>query len=582
MKKNTIKYLLLLSILPAAISAQDFDESFLSSLPEDVRADLINQKAKKDSLEEVQYRRPSTFIKKQDPASDVFGAEIFSMMQSTLMPINEPNFDGSYLLDFGDELQIQFIGQKSSIFKTAIERDGSINIPEIGKIFVSGLSLDKAVNYIKNLVSNTYIGVEAFISLTNVRDIQVLVAGNVLNPGPYVLNGNSNVFHALSVAGGPSEGGSYRAINLSRENKVIETFDLYNIFIFGKSSFGNRLRSGDIVFVEPSQNIVTVGGAVKRPGNYELTNEESLYQAISFSNGLTKYADSSGIKFSRLEDNSVIFSDIEDINTLKGIQSEDADKIYIKSILVRNVAINGAVQFPGIYPMKEGDGIKEIIKISGGYTENAYPFGGILINEATRIINENARDQLNQKFLSNILAVVATNPENSSDLKSYITLLDNIKSSPVSGRVSAEFNLDLLEQNSDLDILLQEGDTVTIPEFLNQVYVFGEVHSSGTTPYLDGKDYKYFVESKGGFNAFSDKENIFVLHPNGETERIKFSKNLFMSEKRNDDVSIYPGSIIFVPRKIDDEFIRRQTIQAYTSMLGNLGVSLASISVLKD
>ena len=110
MKKNIIKYLLLLSILPAAISAQDFDESFLSSLPEDVRADLINQKAKKDSLEEVQYRRPSTFIEKQDPNSDVFGAEIFSMMQSTLMPINEPNFDGSYILDFGDEIQIQLIG----------------------------------------------------------------------------------------------------------------------------------------------------------------------------------------------------------------------------------------------------------------------------------------------------------------------------------------------------------------------------------------------------------------------------------------------------------------------------------------
>ena len=115
--------------------------------------------------------------------------------------------------------------------KIQIKRDGSISLDDIGKVYLSGLTLNNAVDLINAKVESVYIGVQSFVSLVNVRDIQVIVAGNVYNPGPYVLNGNSNVFHALSIAGGPSEIGSYRSINLVRNNKTIETIDLYKTFI---------------------------------------------------------------------------------------------------------------------------------------------------------------------------------------------------------------------------------------------------------------------------------------------------------------------------------------------------------------
>lgn len=586
MKRNIFKYLLLLLILPAVTLAQDFDKSFLESLPEDVREELINQKDFKEELEEPQYRRPSTFIRKPElvdgEALKVFGSEIFSMMQSTLMPINEPNFDGSYLLDYGDELQIQLIGQKNSTFKAYINRDGSINIPEIGKLFISGLSLDKAIDYIGNTISSSYIGVEAFITLTNVRDIQVIIAGNVYNPGPYVLNGNSNIFHALSVAGGPSESGSYRSIKLTREGQVIKTIDLYDTFIFGKSSFSTRLRSGDIIFVEPAQNIVSINGAVKRPGKYELTNQESLDKVIYFSNGITRYADLGAMKYSRITNAGIVYRNINDVDDFKGIKSEDEDNIYIKAIPVRNVSINGAILFPGTYPMKEGDGILELIDLAGGYSDNAYPFGGVLINKSTQEINEAAKLKLNEAFLNNVLALVSNNPENSNDIQAFVSLMEELKSSSVSGRVSAEFDLQILKQNSEADILLQEGDKITIPEFLNQVYVFGEVLSAGTVPYVEGKDHLHFINNKGGYNSYSDKENIFVLQPNGETVKLDNAKNVFVNNKNSNASNIYPGSVIFVPRKLDNEIIRRQSLQAYTSILSSLGVSLASLSVLKE
>ena len=282
------------------------DSSFLQSLPENVQQDLLNRINNQSDLEQTQYRRPSTFIEKPDPTSDRFGAQVFSMMQSTLMPINEPNFDGSYILDFGDELELQLIGQESSTSKLPIGRDGSINIEDIGKIFLAGLSLNDATELIKIKIEQTFIGVKAFVTLTNVRDIQIIVTGDAYNPGVYTLNGNSTIFHALSVSGGPSLRGSFRKIDLIRENNVIETIDLYQTFIFGKSSFNIRLRSGDTVFVHPVENVVTASGAFKRPGTYELLQTESLYSIIQYANNINAFADLDNIKLQRILDGKVM------------------------------------------------------------------------------------------------------------------------------------------------------------------------------------------------------------------------------------------------------------------------------------
>ena len=241
---------------------------------------MLDQVEEDNSLNEQQYRRPSTFIEKPQTSSNRFGIRIFSMMQTTLMPINEPNFDTDYILDFGDTLQLQLIGTKSSIVNLLVARDGSISVPDVGKIVVSGLSLEDASKLIIARIESLYIGVSAFVTLSKVRDIQIIVAGNVFNPGPYTLNGNSNIFHGLAVAGGPSELGSFRNISLIRKEKLIETIDLYDIFIYGKSSFGTRLRSGDTIFVNPAIQLNGIYGGVKREATYELKENDTIKDLI--------------------------------------------------------------------------------------------------------------------------------------------------------------------------------------------------------------------------------------------------------------------------------------------------------------
>ena len=578
MNTKYLKSLLLISLFPLLLLAQDLDKSFLESLPEEVAKDLLDKNLKKSNDEKPQYRRPSTFIEKPEQVSDRFGAKILSMMQSTMMPINEPNFDGSYILDFGDELELQLIGQKSLISRLSIKRDGSINVPDVGKIFLSGLSLEKAADLIKTKINISYIGVEAFITLANVRDVQIIIAGNTFNPGSYTLNGNSNVFHALSVAGGPSNLGSYRSIDLIRNENVIESIDLYETFIFGKSSFKKRLRSGDLVFIKPYANIITVSGAVKRPGKYELKSNESLSQALLFANGINNKADLQNINLERINNGKIEIKKIEGLSSLMALKALDNDQLFIREYSFRNVDIKGSVKNPGSYLMQEGDGIFELVQKAGGYSTNAYPFAGILENKKTKEINEMAAEKLYNIILSNMASQLANTT--GSEVSNILPLLAELKNSDISGRVSAEFDIDKLSKDPSEDILLQDGDSVIIPELLDHVYVYGEISSEGTSRFRYGEDVKYYLNKKGGLTDFASADSVFVLHPNGETFRYNSVKNIFMNNRES--LQLYPGSIIFIPRKSNDEYMKTQKIQVYTSILGNLGVSLASLAVLKD
>ena len=166
----------------------------------------------------------------------------------------------------------------------------------------------------------------------------------------------------------------------------------------------------------------------------------------------------------------------------------------------------------------------------------------------------------------------------SDTVNSIGDLLLELRDSPISGRVLTEFNLALIQENPSLDTPLQDGDEIFIPEKINHIYVFGEISNQGTAKFEDDFTVSDYINAKGGLSLDADVNNIYILHPNGVSEKIK-KKNVFRDGSPK--TKIYPGSIIFVPRKANNIF-RAQTVQAYATILGNLGVSLASLSVIKD
>ena len=568
-------FLFALFLLSTTSYSQELDKAYLESLPESVRADVLDKIANREVEDSPVYRRPSSMIKKPLDNSKRFGAKIFNMMQTSFMPINEPNFDSSYVLDFGDTLEIQLVGQQNSIEELSIKRDGSINISEIGKVSVAGLTLESASSLIKNKISNAYIGIEAFVTLVNIRDIQVLITGNAYNPGIYTLNGNSNLLHALSMAGGIDENGSYRQIELIRDNVVINSIDLYDIFIHGKSGFGQRLRSGDSILIKPANELIALTGAVKRPGVYELTSDEYFSDLFAYGNGFSASANTNSMRVERLNKEEVEFINISEVKDLSSIKPVAGDRLNVRSYIRKSVTIAGAVKTPGTYIIARDDTLLTLIEKAEGYRDDAYPFGGILNNKRAEEINADAVDRLYniyvQKLISKGDALFAS--------ESLPFILDELKKSPISGRVMAEFDLDVIRAMPQLDTNLDDGDTIIIPSKTQQIYIFGEVNNPGTIRYMPGQSIQKYLQLSGGVLDSADNKNIYVVHPNGELNRVSGTSRLSFLDNRGEDILIYPGSVIYIPRKVNSKD-PAMVASIWAPIVSALALSITSLSVL--
>ena len=578
MRKNN--FLLLLIIPSLYISSQEFNEAYLESLPKEVREDIENRIEGQMSSEKASYKRLSendSYIEKppikDEDKDDVYGSEFFNSMQTSFMPISAPNLDDSYVLDYGDVLRIQLLGQKDSIDSYQLERDGSINLPDIGKINLAGLSLGEASRLIKLKVKQAYIGIDSFISLENIRDVSVLLAGDVYNPGVYTLNGSSNMLHALNVAGGIGKLGSYRSIRLIRDETIIETLDLYDILIKGKSTSRNRLRSGDVIFVDPRANVITLEGAFKRPFKYELTAEENASDAIRYANGLTIDADLSNIFLYRVIDGEIKSISMPSISLLNNIPSRDQDRIFVRKNSFRNIEISGAVVRPGNYKMIEGQSVFDLIEQAGGYTLNAFPAGAVYLNEEAKKINMDALNRLYDDFVDGLIEVLQKST-GEMDIKPLVTLSQEIKSAEPNGRII----VDLLDDSSQ--ILVKDGDKILIPERTNNVFIYGEVLSEGALLYKRGGDLEFYLAEASGLKDQANSKSIFIMYPNGKTKQFNRKRNLFAGKPQ--EIIIEPGSVIYVPKKIDDTISSRITAQAYATILGNISLALASINSINQ
>ena len=611
MNKIKLVKLAIMPLISISLVAQELDQDFLNSLPDDIKNDLTEKNSKtqesssenyrpylnssklnKDEdllilkqrleydLQELEQRLGSDDRLVAEEESKLYGEDFFNTFQTTYMPINEPNPDSGYSLDIGDILEIQLVGQSDYIKDFPVKRDGSINLPDIGKINIAGLSISQASKLIKSKINSAFIGTEAFISLSEIRDVNILVSGNAQNPGIYTLSGNSNILHALSVSGGINKYGSLREINLIRDNEVIESLDLYDLLINGEYDLKKRLRSGDVIFVEPRKNVVTINGAVKRPAKYEVLNEQNLFSIISYANGMKRTADRENIFLERILDGTLKTIPIRNEVQFETIKAIDGDSIYIREYPYRSAKISGAVLKPGSYTMAEGETINDLIEKAGGTTENAYLFGGLYLNEGAKAVNKKSKQLLYELFLDNILSMsekAAAVGENTFDPTAIVGLARELKKSEPNGRVV----INLLDEGSLNANQIKDGDELIIPENNNVVYIYGEVSSEGAVMFDPNQDVDFFVAKSGGLKKSADLSSIYILHPNGESELYSKKRNIFDSSPKN-EIKIYPGSIIFVPRLLDDSTPRRLAAQAYVSILGNLGIALASLASLSD
>tara|TARA_B100001057_G_C22456754_1_gene797200 strand:- start:27 stop:737 length:711 start_codon:yes stop_codon:yes gene_type:complete len=232
---------------------------------------------------------------------------------------------------------------------------------------------------------------------------------------------------------------------------------------------------------------------------------------------------------------------------------------------------------PGTYKFTRGTTLSEAIIAAGGYDSSAYPFGGYLENLKALEVNKISKEKLYDVFLTNLIS----NGISSNQDAGLGELLLQIKETESTGRVIAEFDLDLISNNKSLDTTIEDGDRILIPQSTQQVFVQGEIANSGAIRYSPNMGIDYYLNKSGGLLESSDEDNLFIVHPNGETQNLSSNSRLSFFIKDSDKTLIYPGSIIYVPQKTNFA-TSMQIASIWAPIISSIALSLTSLSVLNN
>ena len=413
---------------------------------------------------------------------DVFKGNTFLSFQSNL---NIPT-PLDYVIGPGDNLFIDIYGQSENYYQVEVSPDGDAILENIGPVNLSGLSLENAKKRLMSRLKPVYSGLNDNSTFINIsvgipRAIRVNIVGEVNLPGTYNFSAFNTAYNAIYVAGGITENATLREIKLYRNNKLVNTIDVYKFLNRGDGSSNIRLENNDLIVVGPYTNRVTIEGAVKIPGKFETKQDETLADLLSYSGGLSENAFKKSIKLTRIIDGELKIVDINS-DQFEFFKPISGDKFLVDQIIEKynnRVIVNGAVFRPGTFSVFDGMSIKDLIEKAGGlksdvYYEKAY--------------------------------VVRTN-------KDYST---------------TTISIDLKNEMNNPSFILKEEDILNILS-LNDlsedsyVEISGEINNPGVFPYSENLSVSDLILLAGGF-----KENA-------SESRIEINRRLSSDEKLNEN-----------------------------------------------
>ena len=362
----------------------------------DINESRLREETKENTSDMLEDHPTTEDLARED---QVFGRNIFNTRNLTFEPSVNLATPANYRLGPGDEVIIDIWGASQNTIRQQISPEGTINIQKIGPVNLSGMTVSAANDYLKNALNKIYNGLnnttdptsDIRLTLGNIRTIQINVMGEVVQPGTYALSSFSTVFHALYRAGGVSDIGSLRNVQLVRNGKNIATIDVYEFIMKGNTQDDIRLQEGDVVIVPAYDVLVKISGKVKRPMRFEMKKEENLATLIKYAGGFEADAYTRSLRVVRQNGEEY------EVNTVKDMDysiytMRNGDVVTAEAILNRftnKLEIRGAVYRPGIYQLSgKLNTIRELVHEAQGLTGDAFLNRAVLYRQREDLTSE--------------------------------------------------------------------------------------------------------------------------------------------------------------------------------------------------
>jgi protein involved in polysaccharide export with SLBB domain len=468
-------------------------------------------------------------LRRSDPYYDltprqkkIFGYTLFHNRELDFNPsLNIPTPE-SYIIGTGDQLLIDVYGASQQSYDLEVNPEGRIFIPNIGPVEVGGASVAAARARLRTALSQIYSGLQGnnpntFIQvrLGNIRTINVTMAGELRKPGTYNLPSFASVFNALYAAGGPNENGSFRHIQVYRNNQMVGETDVYDFLMNGIDAGNIRLQDNDVIIVQPLRTRVEIEGPIRRPGLFEIKPGENIDELLAFAGGFSDKAYTKRMTVRRTTGEQLKVEDIES-GQYANFNPQDGDFYIVGEILNRyenRVQVLGAVLRPGEFSLEEGMTIKSLIGRAEGLRADAFK------NRATLY---RTGDNLTQSVLS-------------VDIQGILA-----------GTVP--------------DISLQREDVLNVASIYDvkeefYVQISGEVNRTGVYPYAGNMTVGDLVIRSGGFKESASNSYIEIARRKKDDISGKVSE--IITIEIDPELKLRPEDERIVLTPFDHVFIRK-------------------------
>ncbi|RBP83291.1 sugar transporter [Marinomonas rhizomae] len=300
-----------------------------------------------------------------DSGLSMFGYDVFSGNSLGLTVVDDLPVPLDYQMGPGDIINVQTFGKSNQNLSLTIDRDGSINLPDIGPVAVSGQTFAELRKQINDVIKKKTIGVDVSVTMGAMRTMQVYIVGEAVQPGAYNVNGLTTITQALIASGGVKGSGSLRHIQLLRKGKVVSEFDLYDLLIKGDTSKDLRLSSGDTLFIPIRDNAMSIEGQVARPAVYETKGGATLGQLLSLAGGAKPEAYLSRVSVRRTSANGLQQFTLDlSSPSGRGFKLKNGDKVNLSAVsmtLKNAVAVRGEVVRQGALNFRQGMKVSDAI-----------------------------------------------------------------------------------------------------------------------------------------------------------------------------------------------------------------------------
>ncbi|MEY2883101.1 MAG: hypothetical protein RL490_825 [Pseudomonadota bacterium] len=329
------------------------------------------------------------------------------------------------------------------------------------------------------------------------------------------------------------------------------------------------------------ENAVAVGGAVRRPGAYPIAGQVSAADLAAVAEGVQRNASAMTLDVTRSDGAASTQQRIAVdgyptalSSTMVGAGDDLRFNAAQPQFEAGGVLLTGEVNRPGLYSIRKGETLSQLLTRAGGLSPLAYPYGTIFTRRSVKELQQEGLRRAARELTQSLLAVSARKQGTGDGMVAAQGLIQQLATVEAPGRVVVEADPRVLEQRPDLDTVLESGDAIVMPKRPNFVLALGDVANPGALQFVKDKPVAAYVRESGGTASTADKGRIFLVLPNGTAQPIGGR-----GWGRDENAVVPPGSTIIVPKNIDPLY-KLDVARDVTGILGSLITSVATLAIL--